>query len=85
MEARQAERQTSTVDAAPAADETRDAPVDQGVVSARRAATSRRAVARPLVLTKEQEYRFIQADLRRLATTAAALFVVMIVLLFVVD
>jgi hypothetical protein len=38
-----------------------------------------------MVLTKEQEYRFIRSDLRRLGTTAGALFVVMIVLLFVVD
>lgn len=52
----------------------------------RRAATAgRRVIARPMVLTKEQEYRFIRSDLRRLGITAVALFVLMIVLLFIVE
>jgi hypothetical protein len=48
-------------------------------------AATRRAVARPLALTKEQEYQFIRLDLRRLVIIAGSLFVVMIALLFVVD
>jgi hypothetical protein len=48
-------------------------------------AATRRAVARPLALTKEQEYRFIRLDLHRLVIIAGSLFVVMIALLFVVD
>jgi hypothetical protein len=51
----------------------------------RTVAASRRVVARPVALTREQEYRFIRADLRRLGLIAGVLFVLMIALLFVVD
>ncbi len=55
-------------------------------VQPRRAASmSRRVIARPIVLSKEQEYRFIRSDLHRLGITAGLLFVMMIVLLFVVE
>jgi hypothetical protein len=36
-------------------------------------------------LTREQEYSFIKADLRRLLITAGSLAVAMIVLLFVIE
>ena len=49
------------------------------------ASMTRRVIARPIVLTKEQEYRFIRIDLHRLGITAGLLFVMMIVLLFVVE
>jgi hypothetical protein len=51
----------------------------------RAAALTRRAIARPMVLSKEQEYRFIRTDLRRLILTAGSLFVLMVALLFIVD
>lgn len=51
----------------------------------RAASMSRRVIARPIVLSKEQEYRFIRSDLHRLGITAGLLFVVMIVLLVVVE
>lgn len=45
--------------------------------------------ARPVVavrkLTREQEYTFIKADLRRLLITAGSLALVMVVLLFVIE
>lgn len=45
--------------------------------------------ARPVVtvrkLTREQEYGFIRADLRRLLITAGSLAAVMVVLLFVIE
>ncbi len=44
-----------------------------------------RAVARPIALNRDDEYRFIRADLNRLLITASALLLVMVVLLFVVD
>jgi len=44
-----------------------------------------RAAARPVVLTREQEYRYIRADLNRLLVTAGSLLVVMIVLLFLIE
>lgn len=75
-----ASEMAATHDAADVVAEGRAASLPSRAVTA-----TRRAVARPLVLTKEQEYRFIRSDLRRLGTTAGALFVVMIVLLFVVD
>lgn len=45
----------------------------------------KRPVNRPVVLTKEQEYAFIAADMRRLLITAGTLLAVMIVLLYVVE
>jgi len=47
--------------------------------------TRKRILARPVVLSRAQEYAFIRADMRRLGLTAGALFVVMVVLLFIVD
>lgn len=44
-----------------------------------------RAVARPMPLTRTEEYSYIRADLRRLLVTAGALLVVMIVLLFIFE
>jgi hypothetical protein len=70
---------------------TETAPADgSGVVAAtmrtRTAASmSRRVIARPVALTKQQEYAFIRSDLRRLGITAGLLFVMMIVLLFIVE
>ena len=51
----------------------------------RTAGTRIRAVARPITLTREQEYRFIRGDMRRLLMTASALVVLMIVLLFLIE
>jgi hypothetical protein len=84
MEVRAAETLTPDLQAAAVAE------VEEGsaapLAMARRAAlATKRAVARPIVLTKEQEYRFIRADLRRLGITAGSLFILMIALLFVVD
>lgn len=44
-----------------------------------------RVVAHPFVLSKQQEYAFIRADLIRLLTTMAILFVLMLVLLYIVE
>jgi hypothetical protein len=51
----------------------------------RAAEMSRRVIARPVVLTKEQEYAYIRNDLRRLYLTAGSLFVLMIALLFIIE
>lgn len=52
----------------------------------RKAATVKsRVVAHPFVLSKQQEYAFIRADLIRLLTTMAILFVVMLVLLYIIE
>jgi hypothetical protein len=86
MEIREAETRAGTADIIASRDVAVVGAADGAVSTARRpVAAAKRAIARPIVLTKEQEYRFIRSDLRRLATTAGALFVVMIVLLFVVD
>ncbi len=42
-----------------------------------------RATARPMVLSREQEYRYIRKDLQRLLVTAGVLLVIMIALLLV--
>jgi hypothetical protein len=44
-----------------------------------------RVVAHPFVLSKQQEYAFIRADLIRLVTTMAILFVVMLILLYIIE
>jgi hypothetical protein len=64
-----------------------DTDMESGGVFAKGAAalSRRRPVARPKVLSREQEYAFIKADMRRLVITASALFVLMIVLLFILD
>jgi hypothetical protein len=49
------------------------------------AGSRRRAVARPQLLTREQEYAYIREDMRRLIIIAGALLVLMIVLLFILD
>jgi len=86
MEIREAETLAGTADVIARSEAVLTGQAEGVVSSSRRSVTVvKRAVARPMVLTKEEEYRFIRADLRRLATTAGALFVVMIVLLFVVD
>jgi len=48
---------------------------------------TRRAVINPAApaVTREQEYAFIRADMRRLLITAGAVVVVMVALLFVVE
>ncbi len=58
------------------------------VAVTRRAGSSRlmkKPIARPVTLTRTEEYRYVRADLKRLAITATALFAVMIVLLFIVE
>jgi len=52
---------------------------------ARPTGTRVRAVARPIALTRQQEYRFIRNDMRRMILTASALILLMIALLFVVE
>jgi hypothetical protein len=66
------------------------APVANGrtgaIASARAARTgARRVVARPTLMTHEEEYRYISEDMRRLIITAAILLVLMLVVLFVVE
>lgn len=46
---------------------------------------ARKQVARPVLLTRAQEFQYVRADLKRLAITAGALLAVMIVVLFVVE
>jgi hypothetical protein len=63
-----------------------DGRVVAALTPARSAASlSRRVIARPVALSRERELAFIRTDLHRLAITAGALFVVMIVLLVVVE
>jgi len=58
-----------------------------GGEAARRRTTEaqRREANRPIAIPREQEYRFIRADLRRLVITATALLVFMLLLLALVD
>jgi hypothetical protein len=42
-------------------------------------------VAKPVVLSREQEYRFIRSDLNRLLITAGTLLIAMILLLYIVE
>lgn len=44
-----------------------------------------RAVARPIALTRQEEYRFIRNDMRRMIVTASGLIVLMIALLFLFE
>jgi hypothetical protein len=56
------------------------------IASARAARTgSKRVVARPVLMTHEEEYRYVSEDMRRLIITAAILLVLMLVVLFVVE
>ena len=61
-------------------------PVEQRVNRPARAgrSPSRRAITYP-PLTREQEYAFIRADLRRLLYTAGPLLALMLGLLFIID
>jgi len=84
MEVRAAETLT------PDAQATALAGIDEGGAAAlsvprRTVMATRRAIARPIVLTKEQEYRFIRTDLRRLVITAGSLLVLMLLLLLIVE
>lgn len=55
-------------------------------VSERRAGRARtRAAARPVALSRAEEYGFIRSDLRRLLLTASLLGAIMIALLFVLE
>lgn len=56
------------------------APQSRGAVKPRA-----RAAARTVVMSREQEYSFIHADLRRLLLTAGALLLLMLVLLFIIE
>lgn len=53
--------------------------------AARNRAVPTRQVVAVRKLTREQEYGFIRADLRRLLITAGSLALVMVVLLFVIE
>ena len=44
-----------------------------------------RAAAGPIVLTREQEYQYIRADMNRLLVTAGSLLLLMLVLLFLIE
>jgi hypothetical protein len=56
------------------------------IASARAARTgSKRVIARPTLMTHEEEYRFIAEDMRRLIITAAILLALMLVVLFIVE
>ena len=59
---------------APVAARVRDTPRGRG-----------RVVARPVAISREEEYAYIRADLNRLLVTAGALLVLMIALLFLVE
>ena len=57
-----------------------------GARAARRAAVGRaKAVVRPAVLSRAEEYRHIRADLRRLLITAGSLLAVMVILLIILE
>lgn len=49
----------------------------------RRYAARRRPVPQAFVLTRDQEFAFIRADLRRMLITASTLLVIMLALLFI--
>jgi hypothetical protein len=86
MEIRAAETLAPEPEAAPSPGGVDAGGAAAAMLQPRRAASmSRRVIARPTVLSKEQEYRFIRSDLYRLGITAGLLFVVMIVLLLVVE
>ena len=44
-----------------------------------------RAVARPVAISRDEEYRYIRSDLKRLLVTAGSLLVLMIVLLVLIE
>lgn len=55
-----------------------------GTTTARRGRNARE-VARTITLTRDQEYRFIRSDLRRLFVLSAVLVVLMVIALIVVE
>lgn len=46
---------------------------------------TRRPMARPAVLTREQEYQYIRSDMRRLIITASSLLLLMVLLLLLIE
>ena len=56
-----------------------------GATAAARRRRSAREVSRSISLTRDQEYRFIRSDLRRLFILSAVLVVLMIVALVIVE
>ena len=89
MEVRAAETRT----VAPPAPTAEDTELVVGSVTRRPVAVLRgrtggartRAVARPIVLSREEEYQYIRGDMRRLLITASGLLVFMVVLLFFIE
>lgn len=61
------------------------APAHAPRVIRKAGAVKSRVVAHPFVLSKQQEYAFIRADLIRLLTTMAILFVIMLILLYIIE
>ena len=47
--------------------------------------TTARVVARPVAISRDEEYRYIRSDLNRLLVTAGSLLVLMIVLLVLIE
>lgn len=84
MEARAASSRVEQFSLDERADDFAEIAAQRGGAAAMTAAR-RRPVARPMFISRAQEYAFIRADMRRLIITAALLFVVMIVLLFILD
>jgi len=56
-----------------------------GSVRSSSSASRRRPVARPIVLSRDEEYAYIKQDMRRLVIIASALFLLMLVLLVIID
>lgn len=61
------------------------AVVSPGSARSRGERSGGRVAARPAALSRDEEYRFIQADLRRMLVTAGSLLAVMLVLLVLID
>jgi len=89
MEARsEATRGAAIAVAPPAAESIEPDRVATKARAVRNRSTSRtapRVVAKPVVLSREQEYRFIRSDLNRLLITAGTLLIAMILLLYIVE
>ena len=90
---RAAEARSRVAPAAPVVAEAVTTPVEvevgAGVAAPARSRGSApvrsRATARPIVLTRAEEYRYIRSDLRRLLITAGAILLVMLVLLVIFE
>lgn len=62
------------------------APGNRAERTARRPSVVKsRVVAHPFVLSKQQEYAFIRADLARLLITMGVIFALMLVLLYIIE